>query len=78
MLFSKSIKPQYSIYYYGAMILNELNQLDSCALEKLYFLMKEKYQISLKLFYLTLDWLYLIDAAIVDKEGKIQWSKSNL
>lgn len=60
------------------MILKELSKLQTCTLQDLYLLMKQKYQIGLKLFCFTMDWLYLIDAAIVNQEGLMQWNKLNL
>lgn len=78
MIFSKYIHPQQSIYYYGAMILKELSKLQTCTLQDLYVLMQQKYQIGLKPMCFTMDWLYLIDAVIVDQEGVVQWNKLNL
>lgn len=71
MLFSKNINPKKSIYYYGAMILKELQEGDELELMDLYLVIKQKHQISLMSFCLTMDWLYLIDSAKIDNTGKV-------
>lgn len=71
MLFSKNVNPKKSIYYYGAMILKELQEGGELELMDLYLVIKQKYQISLMSFCLTMDWLYLIDSAKINNTGKV-------
>lgn len=55
MLFSKNVNPKKSIYYYGAMILKELQEVSELELMDLYLVIKQKHQISLMSFCLTMD-----------------------
>lgn len=77
MLFSKNINPKKSIYYYGAMILKELQESGELELMELYLSTKQKHQISLMSFCLTMDWLYLIDSAKINNTGKVVLCLSN-
>ena len=72
MLLPIDIKPENSIYYYGAVILETLKELDNIIdIVSLYHLYKKKKNISLNSFSLTLDWLYLIDSVKVDEGGNV-------
>lgn len=72
MLLPIDIKPENSIYYYGAVILETLKELDNIIdIVSLYHLIKKKKNISLNSFSLTLDWLYLIDSVKVDEGGNV-------
>lgn len=55
MLFSQNINPKKSIYYYGAMIIQLLQKNGNLEIMELYLLAKQKYQIALMAFCLTLD-----------------------
>ena len=77
MLFSQNINPKKSIYYYGAMIIQLLQKNGDLEIMELYLLAKEKYQIALMDFCLTLDWLYLIDSAKINKIGMVALCSSS-
>ncbi|EHB3414026.1 TPA: hypothetical protein NR394_001461 [Listeria innocua] len=72
MLLPSEIKPETSVYYYSAILLktvksssNPYNIID------LYNVLKEKLQISLRNYAYCLDWLFLIDAVIINDEGSV-------
>lgn len=71
MLLPDSIHPKYSVYYIGAMLLKTLQQKGPLSVADLFVLAKEENDISFKLFLLSLDWLYLINAAHINKKGDI-------
>lgn len=69
MLLLNDFNPELSIYYNSSFILEELFLKDGQNILELYKRIKEKQEISLKVFAYCLDWLYLIEAAFVDEEG---------
>lgn len=71
MLLPDNIHPENSVYYNGAIVL-ELIQLHKCIkLTELYFLVKEKKNMSYPILILCLDWLYLLNAAVINKKGDV-------
>lgn len=72
MLLPENMQPELSIYYNGAMVLNELQQGTSKSVIDIYQIVKEKYDMSFPIFLLSLDWLYLINVAVMDEKGDIQ------
>jgi len=71
MLFPIDMKPENSLYYYGAMIIKELSQGDTIDVIGLYSSLKKKIKISLISYSLTLDWLYMIESVYVDEKGGV-------
>lgn len=71
MLLPDSIHPQNSVYYTGAVLLDTLQQSGAMSITDLFVIIKQKNNMSFKLFLLSLDWLYLIKAAIVNEKGEV-------
>lgn len=71
MLLLNDLKPEMSIYYCASLLIKEIENQEGQDIVTLYKTVKEKYQISLKIFAYCLDWLYLIEAAKVDKKGGV-------
>lgn len=71
MLLPDNIHPELSIYFNGAIVLSELNENPKQNILELYSNIKKKYDMSFSVFVLSLDWLYLIDAAKIDRKGVI-------
>jgi hypothetical protein len=70
MILGKDINPKKQIYYLSALIIREiknLNKGDAIDFLNLYNIMKSKEGISINLFTLSLDWLFLLGA--IDKKG---------
>lgn len=67
-LLPDKIKPEKSIFYNGALVLEELKREDNQDFLDLYGTLK-KVGMSLTTLILCLDWLYLIDAARVNENG---------
>ena len=72
MIVSSDIHPQKKIYYIGALIIKELKSIESKEFDffHLYTSLKEKENISMNLFSLSLDWLFLL-GAIDKKKNKL-------
>lgn len=71
MLLPDNIHPENSIYYNGAIVLELIQQHKCIELTELYILVKEKQNISYPILVLCLDWLYLLNVAIVNKKGEV-------
>jgi len=71
MLLPDNIHPEYSVYYNGAIVLQVLQNNGNMELLELYEKAKSVKAMSFPLFILCLDWLYLIDAAVL-KSGEVE------
>ena len=72
MLLPENIQPENSIYYNGAILLRELQNNGSGYFVDIFQRIKEKHNMSFPVFVLSLDWLYLVNLAVVDEEGEIK------
>lgn len=72
MLLPDNIKPENSVYYIGAMILEQLKVNKKEELLSLYGLVKGKIDVSFSLYILSLDWLYLLEVAEVNNSGEVE------
>ncbi len=72
MLLPDNIKPELTIYYNGAIILEELQLNNKYDIIDLYQKVKQKNNMSFMIFMLSIDWLYLIEVAIMNKNGEIE------
>lgn len=72
MLLPDNVIPEYSLYYNGYLILNELKNLDNQYLFNLYFKVKNVNNMSFSTFILCLDWLYLMEMAEINEKGVIK------
>jgi hypothetical protein len=71
MLLPDNIHPENSIYYNGAIVLELIQQSKCIELTELYILVKEKKNMSYPVLILCLDWLYLLNAAVINKKGEV-------
>lgn len=72
MIASKNTTPDKDIYYVGALVLEMLEEVDTNSVDffLVYSQVKSKYDLSMGIFSLALDWLFLL--GVVDsKKGKI-------
>ena len=72
MLLPDNIHPELSIYYNGALVLDELRHKNCQSILQLFAKMKAKIDMSFSPFILCLDWLYLIDIAKINEKGDIE------
>ncbi len=72
MLLPDNMHPENSIYFNGAFVIESLKQNQKFKLLDLYQEVKAKRSMSFSVFILCLDWLYLIDVAIINNLGEIE------
>ncbi len=72
MLLPDNINPELSIYYNGAIVIKELKSKQSQNIMELYQRVKKVNDMSFSTFVLSLDWLYLIDVAFINKDGEVE------
>lgn len=72
MLLPDNIKPENSVYYIGAMILEKLKVNKKEELLQLYGNLKDDMNVSFSLYILSLDWLYLLEVAEVNSSGEVE------
>ena len=72
MLLPDNIHPEHTVYYNGAFVLQSLQKNTSCTLLELYLHTKNQHEISMPLFVLCLDWLYLLNLVSLSKEGRFE------
>lgn len=72
MLLPDNIRPELTIYYNGAIILKELEVKNKYDIIDLYQKVKETNDMSFVTFMLSIDWLYLLQVAIINQNGEIE------
>lgn len=72
MLLPDNIRPELTIYYNGAIILKELEIKNRYDIIDLYQKVKETNDMSFVTFMLSIDWLYLLQVAIINQNGEIE------
>ncbi|GEN49432.1 ABC-three component system middle component 6 [Alkalibacterium pelagium] len=72
MLLPDNIHPELSIYYNGSVVLMELKDNSKQKILDLYQRVRNRNEMSYPVFILSLDWLYLIDAAKIDENGCVE------
>lgn len=72
MLLPDNIHPDNSIYYNGAFLLESLQKGKKYKMLDLYQVVKIKKEMSFSIFILCLDWLFLLDVAIINSKGEIE------
>lgn len=74
MLLPDNIHPEQTVYYNGSIVLKVLLTRDEkrASLLDLYQEVKDFEDITLPMFVLCLDWLYLVDVAQLNEEGEVK------
>ncbi|MCP1157000.1 ABC-three component system middle component 6 [Bacillus infantis] len=72
MLLPRDIQPEFSIYYNGAIILDQLNKKGNVDIINLFQTVKDESDMSLSTYMLSLDWLFLSNIAIVTESGEVK------
>lgn len=72
MLLPDNIHPENSIYYNGAIVLQELQSTTKQKMLDLYYSVKQKQNMTFQVFVLSLDWLYLLNLAVINKNGEVE------
>ena len=72
MLLPDNIHPELSLYYNGSIILTYLKSTKAQPIMELFESVKADNDMSFSTFVLSLDWLYLIDAAKINTNGGVE------
>lgn len=72
MLLPDGIHPENSIYYNGAFVLKVLQKQKKQHLLDLYQAVKQQRNMSFAVFVLCIDWLFLIDAAVLNDKSEVK------
>lgn len=71
MLLPDNIPPEHSIYYNGAFVLQAIHERRVVDMLELYLDIQKKFEMSMPIFVLCLDWLFLIDQVAFDDQGRV-------
>jgi len=72
MLLPDNIHPEDSVYYNGSFVLQAIQQNPSLDLLDLYQHAKQFKKMSMPIFMLCIDWLFLIDLLRLDDQGRVE------
>lgn len=74
MIIDKSINPERDLYYLGGVLIDILSNKNVKEIDfmDLYALLKKKHTISINLFSLTLDWLFILGVITKGENGKVK------
>ena len=72
MLLPDDIHPENSIYYNGAFVLQVLQKEKKQHLLDLYQTVKQQRNMTFSVFVLCLDWLFLINAAVLNNKFEVE------
>lgn len=74
MIVDKNINPERDLYYLGGILIDVLASKNSVDIDyiDLYQLLKQKQEISINLYSLTLDWLFILGVVSKGENGKIK------
>ncbi len=72
MLLPDNIHPENSIYYNGAFVFQVIKEKERAHILDLYADVKIKKEMSMSIFVLCLDWLYLLDVVMINNRGEIE------
>lgn len=72
MLLPDNINPVFTIYYNGAIVLENLKKFNNKKIIELYGEIKKNNSMSFSIFILCLDWLYIIGAILIDEKMEVK------
>ena len=71
MLLPDNIHPENTIYYNGSFVLKALQEESMIDLLDLYIVTQKSREMSMSIFVLCLDWLFLLNIVSFDEQGMI-------
>lgn len=72
MLLPDNVHPEQSIYYNGVFLLQIIRESRSEEMLSLYFRVREIREMSLPVFVLCLDWLFVLGVLDVNQQGLVE------
>jgi hypothetical protein len=71
MLLPDSVHPEGTVYYNASFVLKALLEHRAMPLVDLYLLTRELRPISMPVFVLCVDWLFILDVVEMDRDGRV-------
>ena len=78
MLIPDNIHPEETIYYNGAIVLKTIRESKALDMFDLYVMTKSERELSMPVFVLCLDWLYLLNLVGLNNNGEVELCSLNL
>jgi hypothetical protein len=72
MLLPDNIHPENSIYYNGAFVLRAIQENTPQDVVDLYLHTRRLKEMSMSVFVLCVDWLFLLDLVVMDDQGRVE------
>lgn len=72
MLLPDNVHPEQTIYFNGALVLHAIRRYGSIDFLELYARMREMRGISMPVFVLCLDWLFLLNVVTINDKGQVE------
>ena len=72
MLIPDNIHPKNTVYYNATFVLEALKKRSPITVLDLYVEINSTHEMSISLFILCLDWLFLLGLVSIDEEGRIK------
>ena len=72
MLLPDNVHPEQTIYFNGAFVLKVIQEHRVMDMLDLYIQAKTKREMSMPVFALCLDWLFLLDLITLNEHGKVE------
>jgi len=72
MLVPDNIHPEQTIYFNGAFVLEAIKENRVMDMLDLYIQTTSKQEMSMPVFLLCLDWLFLLDLVTLNMQGKVE------
>lgn len=72
MLLPDNVHPELSIYYNGSFVLQTIQKHRVMDLLELYLDTRKRCEMSMPVFVLCLDWLFLIEQVTLNEQGKVE------
>jgi len=72
MLVPDNIHPEQTIYFNGALVLKAIKEIQTIDMLDLYIKTNSEREMSMPVFLLCLDWLFLLDLITLNNQGKVE------
>jgi hypothetical protein len=72
MLLPDNVHPENCVYYNGAFVLKAMQKKSSQDMIELYFNSKLLKEMSMPVFVLCLDWLFLLNLVTLNDQGRVE------
>lgn len=71
MLLPDNVHPENTLVYNGALIVSALRRIGDVSLMELFLSARQESNLSMAIFVLSLDWLFLADCVTINDKGQV-------